>query len=326
LNLKFVYEVDIMKYAFLTLKENPEIILGELKSVLNVNGKYKIEEMLENLIFVEIEKIDLEIINRLALTKEVFIVLAEFNKIEDLNVKFKVKKDYCVREHVLDGKKSNLEKTISKIIYDQTKKEVNFKNPTDFFRIFIYKNRKFLCKKIWKNENKFETRKNQHRPFKFPTSAHPKWARVFVNLTEIKKGKKIFDPFCGTGGFLIEAGLIGAKVYGSDISKKMVNGTRENLEFFGIRHSEIKQSDISKIDEKFKEKFDACVTGLPYGIASKKIGETTELFLENIPNKIRGKIVFTSNLNKIKFKERVLKSKYEIYIHKNLSNFIYVLN
>ena len=70
----------------------------------------------------------------------------------------------------------------------------------------------------------FEERKVQHRPFFSPISLHPKLARVLVNISAIKRDETLLDPFCGTGGILIEAGLIGAKVIGSDIEEKMIEG------------------------------------------------------------------------------------------------------
>ena len=63
----------------------------------------------------------------------------------------------------------------------------------------------------------FETRKVQNRPFFSPISLHPKVARALVNLSEVEKNETLLDPFCGTGGILLEAGLIGANVIGNDI-------------------------------------------------------------------------------------------------------------
>jgi len=53
----------------------------------------------------------------------------------------------------------------------------------------------------------FGKRKPHMRPGFHPSSLNPKLARAFVNLTGIRKGT-IVDMFCGTGGILIEAGLI----------------------------------------------------------------------------------------------------------------------
>ncbi len=42
----------------------------------------------------------------------------------------------------------------------------------------------------------------------------PKLARCMVNLTGVKENDLVLDPFCGTGGILIEAGIMGARVIG----------------------------------------------------------------------------------------------------------------
>lgn len=92
------------------------------------------------------------------------------------------------------------------------KKKVDLTNPDIEVRVLI-SNKCWVGitqKKI--NRTAYEDRKPQHRPFFSPISLHPKFARALVNLSRIKKGDKILDPFCGTGGILIEAGLIGAKI------------------------------------------------------------------------------------------------------------------
>jgi len=48
-----------------------------------------------------------------------------------------------------------------------------------------------------------------------------------VNLSGARR--EVLDPFCGTGGVLIEAGLIGLEVYGFDIQQSMVEGCKEIL-------------------------------------------------------------------------------------------------
>jgi len=63
----------------------------------------------------------------------------------------------------------------------------------------------------------------------------PKLAQTIVNLaTGGKSGLDLLDPFCGTGVILQEALLAGCKAYGSDITPKMVDYTRINLEWLGI--------------------------------------------------------------------------------------------
>jgi tRNA (guanine10-N2)-dimethyltransferase len=60
----------------------------------------------------------------------------------------------------------------------------------------------------------------------------PLVARWVVNVAGAGEGTRLVDPMCGTGGFLIEAGLVGSSVVGIDAQWKMTRGTRENLRTF----------------------------------------------------------------------------------------------
>jgi tRNA (guanine10-N2)-dimethyltransferase len=71
-------------------------------------------------------------------------------------------------------------------------------------------------------------RRPTDRPFFQPGSMDPLDARALVNLAGADPGATILDPMCGTGGTLIEAGLVGARVVGVDAQRKMVRGAREN--------------------------------------------------------------------------------------------------
>lgn len=59
----------------------------------------------------------------------------------------------------------------------------------------------------------------------------PKLAQTLINLSEISEpdGQTLLDPFCGTGVILQEAALMGFEVYGTDVSQKMIDYSKENL-------------------------------------------------------------------------------------------------
>ena len=63
----------------------------------------------------------------------------------------------------------------------------------------------------------------------------PKLALLMLNLAaaEQPSGKhlRVLDPFCGTGVVLQEAALRGYDVYGTDLSEKMIDYTKINLEW-----------------------------------------------------------------------------------------------
>ncbi|WP_247730984.1 methyltransferase domain-containing protein [Halovivax limisalsi] len=78
----------------------------------------------------------------------------------------------------------------------------------------------------------FGDRRPTDKPFFQPGSMDPLLARATANLAGARPGRTILDPMCGTGGGLVEAGLVGADVIGTDAQAKMVRGARENLAHF----------------------------------------------------------------------------------------------
>ena len=101
------------------------------------------------------------------------------------------------------------------------------------------------------DRKQFDVRKVGERPFFSPISLHPRYARTLVNLTRVRPGQTILDPFCGTGGILLEASMIGAKVLGSDIAEGMVVGCVANLNHFHAHFERIDVSDIGDIASVF---------------------------------------------------------------------------
>lgn len=77
----------------------------------------------------------------------------------------------------------------------------------------------------------------------------PKLAQTMLNLAQAQPGKRILDPFCGTGVVLQEAALLGCDIYGTDINERMVRYTRDNLTWL--------QDDQNIHADKFFEVADA---------------------------------------------------------------------
>jgi tRNA (guanine10-N2)-dimethyltransferase len=109
-----------------------------------------------------------------------------------------------------------------------------------------------------------EARAVKHRPFSHPISLHPKYARAMVNLAKVHEGGRIMDPFCGTGGVLIEAAMLGHQPLGSDIDPRMVEGSRENLGALGLS-ADLEVADVAKVASDLAWTPDAIVTDPPYG-------------------------------------------------------------
>jgi len=69
----------------------------------------------------------------------------------------------------------------------------------------------------------------------------PKLALMMVNLSGVTRQSHravtILDPFCGTGVLLQEAALLGFDIYGTDLSEKMVDYTKANIEWLAAKHT-----------------------------------------------------------------------------------------
>ncbi|MDF1557552.1 MAG: THUMP domain-containing protein [ANME-2 cluster archaeon] len=83
----------------------------------------------------------------------------------------------------------------------------------------------------------FERRKPQNKPFFYPGVLMPKLARALVNLARARAGNTVLDPYCGTGGIMVEAGLIGANTLGCDVQRKILIGAKMNLDFYLVDYS-----------------------------------------------------------------------------------------
>ena len=164
----------------------------------------------------------------------------------------------------------------------------------------------------------YEKRANEKRPFSSPISLDPVLARVLVNLSQISSGESVFDPFCGTGGILIEAGLCGMGVKGLDIQEDMASGTRKNLEEYGILNHDIREGDIKEVD--IFENYDVVITDLPYGKASKKSDDAINDFFGFLED-FEGKTVFMYNESSV----GGYSSDFQVYVHSSLTRHIFVI-
>src|SRR3989338_8061162 len=75
----------------------------------------------------------------------------------------------------------------------------------------------------------------------------PKLARMMVNLARAPSGGIVLDPFCGSGTVLMEAGLLGYRVIGSDVSAEAVRRSRENLTWAHLKGARIEKCDVRSL-------------------------------------------------------------------------------
>ncbi|MEF8785152.1 MAG: methyltransferase domain-containing protein [Haloarculaceae archaeon] len=125
----------------------------------------------------------------------------------------------------------------------------------------------------------FGDRRPTDRPFFQPGSMDPLLARALVNMAGARPGATVLDPMCGTGGILLEAGRVGARVLGLDAQEKMVRGTHQNLAAGLDSEWDVVRGDARSLPVA-DDGVDAVVFDAPYGRQSKIEGEINSLVLD----------------------------------------------
>lgn len=129
------------------------------------------------------------------------------------------------------------------------------------------------------------------RPYFKPISLDPRVARAMANLA-CPDGGALLDPFCGTGGILMEGLGSGLQVFGSDADSRMVWGSRENLEW-GQKHTtlstpngcgepEVRRGSATALEALWGDEapFDGFAFDPPYGRNSWKSDDGWQLFID----------------------------------------------
>lgn len=205
--------------------------------------------------------------------------------------------------------------------------KANMKKPVTWFHFFFINGKIIAGKLLWQNTEDFESRKVHRWPAPHPTGTHPQLARAMINLTGIERGE-LLDPFCGAGGTLIEAGLMGLKPVGYDIAPELLVKAMKNLKGYGIRNYKIATKDACELDGKAAY----VVADLPYGRNTNPHGleQLYRVFLHRLKNTLTQRAVlgFPSDIaHKPLLKEAKLKiiAEYAWDINRNLTKKIVVV-
>ena len=311
-----------MTYVYLLAGENLELAEDELKGFLKSQEVDPDVERQGRLAIVNEEVMEGQL-RRLALTHEVSSVVEE-GSIEKMDVEYVPENSFSVRAIDINNEGHNTARIETKVgtKLSDGNNTVDLENPDEELKVYLTEDSYYLSRLVLDiDRGLYQKRVNQKRPFSSPVSLDPVLARVLVNLSGVKPGENLVDPFCGTGGILIEAGLCGIGVHGVDVKKEMVEGSRQNLEEYGIIVHDIREGLVNDLSGIFDKTFDAVVTDLPYGGASKVEGSPVQDFLDKAPEVCDGRIVFMSDRNELDG----LKPEHEVYVHRNLTRYIYII-
>ncbi len=159
-----------------------------------------------------------------------------------------------------------------------TENPIDLESPDhEIFVIISEKN--YIGKKLNEIEKRdFKSREVKNRPFSSPISLKPRYTRALINLSRPGKKARLHDPFCGTGGILIESYLMGLDVCGGDKDPEMIEGCRKNLRKFEVEAS----LEVGDVSETIPEDIDHIVTDPPYGRASSTSKEEISSIYERL--------------------------------------------
>lgn len=340
------------EYILRVSLDYPHLSLGELETLITsiYEGNVKLFSIYGKFYHI-LSSIDEEkmynIAKRSAGIKTVFSVFSKY-KLTDLSINDLIQviksqldrfqndlfvKIYVSYHSVVCGKDDEFIKKIYNILTETFKKYMVF-NPAckNKIAIFIF-DYVYITKIIYDNKKFFNQRRPSRRPAFSPSSLHPKLARILINLSGCKKSILV-DPFCGVGGILIEATILGIENIGIEISRKWVYGAKKNVcwvdnEFL---YTHLIMGDACNPPLR-KVKY--VVTDPPYGRIASTYGESVmKLYNKFLVSFYKimdknGTLVFLSPSNlKIKNSNNeyryIEQKKYIIPVHGSLTRYINV--
>ena len=281
---------------------------------------------------------------RLAMTHRIVSVILECDPLEssilesvrDAEIAVPRGETFSVRAKQIKGSfvpSIRMERLIGEVIFERNSgAKVDLANPDHRFRAIVTKDSCVFGEVLASiDRGKFWDRKPHKKPFFYPGAISPDIARALVNLCEIRTGDLVLDPFCGTGGILLEAGMIRARVLGIDVQESMVRGADLNLRSHGFEY-QLASGDACNLPLK-DGSIDAVVTDPPYGRSAVVMAESVESLYRNALLEIyrvmkrRGHAVVVSDFelpwaDEIGF---VVTGLYKNRVHRSLTRHIMVL-
>jgi len=335
-----------MTYLCICLKDYPDIALTELKALFNdikYTGKgYALIE----------QKIDLKIADRLSFTKKIGQILIAADNEDELIKKIAENNDvpnlykdnFAFRKHIDDNILKSTEVELAECIglrineISKTKINVNLTNPRTLFELFYFDKKFYLTYNIWTNKEDYKERYPHKRKIFLPISLKPKLARALVNIGSTNKKYRVIDPFCGTGGILIEACLMYIKAQGNDIDERMIEASNQNIKQACNTKINIEQGDAIEYIKKIKEKNYCVVTDPPYSKNTKKVFDAKKFYNELLKvldnSKAKRIVIMLPEFSDKRYDcTKLIKTieNYNVelitrmYVHKSLNRLIYLL-
>ncbi len=293
-----------MEIAVILSQENETLPKAELLARLDtLNIEYDILNEYPGIIELDVEATKDDIVNlgsHLGYTHEIVRTISKTtpdkiqDAVEEISWNEIIKDSFKVRVKRMgngDVDKDSIERNIGGYIKQESQMPVSLDNATTTIKLIytdpktvtneynevsvVGYNKTIISEVIIEQDKKhFFDNKPHKRPYFHPGSMSPKLALCMVNLARVHENDTVLDPFCGTGGILIEAGDLNTRLLGSDIEKHMFEGSKLNLAHEGFTNFEIMWEDVRKLE--LDEKVDAVAMDPPYGISTTLGGDDTK--------------------------------------------------
>ncbi len=227
-----------------------------------------------------------------------------------------------------------LERLLGELIINKARAIVNLRTPQRLFRGILAGGSFHLGLVTYQRpRGTIANRRPRKRPAFHPSTMVPKLARCMVNLSHAGEGAVLLDPFCGVGGILLEASLIGCHAIGLDAMNRMVKGARRNLAHYGVKSLALLRGDARHLPLK---EVDAIATDPPYGTGASTLKSTTRQILDSflpqaraiLPTGRRAVIASPLGTGASQAAEKSgfnVLDHHQVYVHRSLTREILVL-
>lgn len=177
---------------------------------------------------------------------------------------------------------------IESFAYLALKGPIRMKNPDEIFTVIeefqaFHNIRGTIPQRLWfgrqielsaRSKNALDKYNLKKRKYIGTTSFDAELAMVSCNITQVNNGKIVYDPFSGTGSFLVAASTYGGISFGSDIDVRMVKGKKNNCNIYanfkqyGIHSKYIDVVAMDFTNNALRDDFliDTIVCDPPYGV------------------------------------------------------------
>ena len=188
--------------------------------------------------------------------------------------------------------------------------------------------------------SEIHSRDPQQRRLDRPIGMSAKYARAMVNLARTRKGDVVLDPFCGSGGILLEAALVGARPVGIDIDAAVLRIAQATVGRYSpgarTRLIEGDSADAPALLRRARVgRVAALVTDLPYGRSSRVAGrnkrEIATLLVSTGAKLLRsgaGLVATTDSpgeLESAAARKFEIEERFSLYVHRSLTRHIFVM-